>query len=839
MSESSSDQPRPETQPQDTSGPRIDNNAKKVPSAEALQPATAPEAPATQKEATNRKVEGSERPDHGQAQSGAERTRTLFQNAHQEFHASEVSPRELIGIKNIISAGQSIADLIDVDVRPYVEETSVSELAVRLESRAFENAVSATGLVVIEFPDRELLDPLCAAALAVVSRRGGDEIRPHWVVVGLRVEGNWITFIVNKIASEMQAKSASIGVVQPDVGSAFHRAFWEGSSSLRHLDQSLKDAGKLLLVLLQRADTPGDTAPTRREFKFWLRLSSEKAIAASLDRGENWVKDVGDLLLRRTANARLSYSQLKAACEEALKAKDISQFNITLQEDQDRASATFKRLLNGMHGYETEATFDLVALFLAAYLPGLNISHFSTLAQRIIRTLPPPPPPKDVEKSLGWPTWSPRDLRRLSEAHLIALNPSSDGGRRVFCASLVVASRLKDEFASDYIVLTELRRELLSSSFFAEGFLSAEQMREWAELVGHSQRDDPGTNAIRELARSFAAEGLRKPGRLKDLGARTSVATEALWNAWPEQHESDGITASFIASLSEAVGSDLAFQTLRFCSRDASSRIPPKIIANWIQEILKGSFSIDESLVHAFVREAATIADVERREYFLTKILDWTLDEQGSIEMRQRLRDALANAVWAALTRINDHVDTSSRVTDLPCVGGIPLETTIRLLSCLSEDTTVRIIDTNVRRAFGPTKEVNDDSESGLDWLQFHSGFVTMLLLAEWRERLVGDFKSAGNEGETWLKAVIAGLKKDRDRRQRLRRYATFVVDLFRHLKDYESEASDRKDYVRLLKSLNWIRSELRADSSDNPPRQPAEELVEGDDHGQRRECRI
>jgi hypothetical protein len=739
----------------------------------------------------------------------------ITQEARVILSKSSAPEADIAAIKNYFELGtRRIADLFEVNLTPRADDGENTAFCRNLEILVFGAGLPASGLLVVQYPNEEVFDALSSAALASArASRSEGSASVHQITVSFRKQQrDWIYPVISEIKSKMEASNSLIGILRPTPNSDLHGDFLSSAASIRNFDDLLKQSGRLLVVFLE--DFPETRIEGRLETKNWILVRSETALAALFDQRENWVHEV-KALVNRSGTSSVTYAQLRSACEAALKCGgDVGRFADALRNDAQSAKNMFVRALKEMQIYKSEGTFDMIGIFLAAYLPALSVSDFGKLAIRILKGLPPPP--ATDEKQVPW-QWTPRELRRLTDAQLIELKAERDGSRRVYCASSVVADTIRSEFEREYISLTELRRDLLSESYFAEAELTREQMTSWVELVAQSQRDDPGTAAIRQLAEAFAADKLRRKNWLKEAGSRASVAVITLWASFPDQDGDKGQAASFIDWLIAEAGSDVAFQTLRFCCREASCPIPAKTLLNWISRLLNGSYKIPETLVYAFVRDVSTVIDGDRREAFISKLLDWILDEHEALELRQSLRDSLANAIWAALLTSADDVPTPLKVAELPIVGGLSVATSLRFLTCLLEDATVRIIDQNIRQAFGVAQEADMDSQP-IDWLRLPSGFILVFLLAAWRELLIGDTGDESREDLAWLKALIESLKKDRERRRLLQQYLTRTAELIHNIKDMETDRGARKKYVELLKHLFWIRSELRADAQAAAP---------------------
>jgi hypothetical protein len=729
------------------------------------------------------------------------------QSVEIKIKDSNLDQNIFTGIANYVSFSRSTADRIALIAHPYAEEVSDPSFCRNIQSRLFHGAVSPTGLIVVEYPDDEGSEVFAAAIMASLR-----ESHPLASVGALSMlvtvedaQEDWTPHVVQKIIAEMK-NNARTALIRPTGNSRFPAALRQAYRSIRQLDQHLKQAQKLLIVLVEYgADDRAIVARDRDSVagatsRHWFVVQPQTALAALFDRPESWINEVEDLVGKNAPNP-LTYAQLKTQCEAALKFDDLGQFDQSLRSKGERASSTFKQTLRETHEYKPDATFDLVNMFLAAYLPGLGLSHFEKLAQRAVDSLPRAPIAGDG-RTLSWPPWTRRTLTRLQDAQLVELKPGSDGTRRVFCASPAVAAAFQQEFERDYILLTELRRDLLSDVFFAEGALSTEQIASWVRLVAQSQRDDPGTEAVRRLAETFRSlEPRRIP--LREAGRTGAVAITTFWSA--SSGEDGRLASAFVNALIAGGSAEVAFQAVRFCCRDSANPIPSKTLLSWILRILRSESKPAETLVYAFVRDVSTLPEADRRDVFMNTILDWILNESESHDLRKLLRDSLANAVWHALVTSGAEPDEPLKIVELPSVGGLPQATALRLLTCLSEETEVRIIDSNVRRAFGLGHET--------DWLRLQSGFILAFLFAEWRGRLVGNSLEDAQEGQSWLKSLIGTLKEERDRRRLLQRYLAFVIDSVRQVKDQNAARDSRRKYVRLLTHLIWVRAELRSDA--------------------------
>ncbi len=567
---------------------------------------------------------------------------------------------------------------------------------------------------------------------------------------------------------------------------------------LRQLERSFTDAGLLLIVFLKRSLSRGDTADPCAGSGPCIAVSTELALSALLDVEEEWVCRV-----RQAATVRgfeLSFAQLHAACTKARSFEDLAQFAGSVRSEHESASLEFRRQLDAFHAFAAEETFDVVALFLATYLPGLGISVFSALANWILAALPCPSKAGEDTKP-GWPHWTPRDLRRLLSKNAIELKTGSDGSRSI---SSPLANVIRGEFEQEHVSLAELRRALLAVPVLPDGFPSTTQIACWTRIVYAVQRDDPATEPVRRLARLLAATP-HSQGWQKNTGTRAAAAMAALWGAREGEAAGEAQTAAFVEELTSA-DAELALQALRFCSRDSACPVPPARLLSWISRALRAGGPRRTSLVYAFVRDITAISDEGRRETFLRRIVEWILDER--VDFRGVLRDCLASAMWSAVVSSGTPQAVALSPAELPCIGGLSEELCEKLVICLSEETKVRIIDPGLQRAFGDSPEDFDGHAVQLDRLE--CGLVLCTLLAEWRRKLAGDAVSPPEQAEAWLRRLIHVVSKDRSRRKSVQRAASLAVDVIRFLKIEGRNTVSRQRLGQLLADLLWTRAELR-----------------------------
>src|ERR1043165_3551238 len=152
----------------------------------------------------------------------------FHQTVHMGFHAANFKENDIAAIQNIIKLEKSISDLIEVEIKPYIEPASCSALCDRLRSVVFTAPLPSAGLVVLQYPDGEILDALGAAALAclrqdIPQNTGG----AAWIDVAfLREErSEWISATVTRILAGMESSKVQVGFVRPSPGSEFRGGF--------------------------------------------------------------------------------------------------------------------------------------------------------------------------------------------------------------------------------------------------------------------------------------------------------------------------------------------------------------------------------------------------------------------------------------------------------------------------------------------------------------------------------------------------------------------------------------------------------------------------------------
>jgi hypothetical protein len=721
------------------------------------------------------------------------------------FKESVLNKVEVNGLKATFTADKHIADFIEVDLKHYADEVADTTCHRNFCSRVFHRPFVSSGLLVVQFPNEEVLGAVRSAALAATRGECVPAAQVHRIEVSFREERpNWIGPTVDKIMKEMTDKHAVIGVCHPPSGSLLHEDFMRSYDHIRHLHQSFRQANRLLIVFLPQRSASDRVAGLPRESDLWFVVSPETALAAMLDRDDAWIEQVKSLV-GAGAGAKLSYADLRNACEAALKFENLVQFGETLRDDADRAAKAFDGLISQLHSRSAAGVFDLIAAFLAAHIPGLGISDFGKLASRVLGTLPPPSAPSDsAAKPAAWPQWAPSELRRLRDDRMIEVKGGTDG-RRVFCTSPAIAAQLRRAFDDEYFVLAELRQTLLADPLIVEAKLSSDQIALWVALIAAAQHDDAGTDAVRQLAKMFASGGLREKS-LKEIGARAAMVIVSFWSAMPGQDDERGPTAEFVRALLAEAGPQLPFQALRFCSRDASNPIGAKALQKWAYRVLKAGYhSIPESLVYAYVRDLLAIVDSGRRELFVSPLLDWIRGEHEPEGLRKVLRDSVANALWASVAAAAEGSPAVLTIEELPIVGGLTSATCANLLTLLA-DADVRVIDANIRRSFAGASIVDGDAQR-LDWLDIPAGLILASVLAEWRVRLGTDDAA---RGEAWLKTLIKPVRESREQRRYLYLCATYLIDFFRFCKANERDREEQQTYTKLIGQLSWVRSELR-----------------------------
>jgi hypothetical protein len=731
--------------------------------------------------------------------------------ANIQLGGATLKNTEVIAIKAMFLGGdRSIADRIDVDIKPHVNDSIEPIYCGNLRLLAFAKPFPAAGLVLVQYPDEEVLGAARSAALAALNSDTAAPVanRVQRIVVTFRdQQPDWLNPTINKIVAEMDAKEAIIGVFSPRPDSQLHEDFIRSHDLISVFDQSLRQANKLLVVFLQEQAISDRVIAVRRESDLWFIVRSETVLAAFFNREDKWVKEVRSLATGG-AGVGLNYAELRSACEAALRFDHLDGFAEALGNDVERATRAFRRLVSQ---HNADGVFDLTGIFLAAHIPGLGISDFDRLATYIVGTLPPPQTPSETEKAASWPRWSPKELRRLRDEKIIELKTGADGSKRVFCSSPAVAARLRREFEDEYISLAELRRALLSNSLFAEGALTADQIVHWVTLVATAQADDAGTEAIRQLAKTFASDDLRRQFKKKDIGRKAAMAIASLWGATPEQDDGRGPAADFVRALLAEAGPEIAFQALRSCSRDTSNPIAPRALLNWTYRVFKAGDSIPETLIHAYVRDLMTIADSGRREVFVSRLLEWTLHKHEPEALRRTLRNSIANALWASLVTQAEDLPGGSTIEALPVIGGLSPDTCANLLASLAAEEPVRIIDSAIRAAFAATSNLSIDGVP-TDWLEIPSGLILAFILAEWRERVGTADTAQSDRCEAWLRVLVKPIREDRKQRRYLLSCVTYLVDFFRYYRTHEKDREAQQGYVRLIKQLLWVRSELRLD---------------------------
>jgi hypothetical protein len=715
---------------------------------------------------------------------------------------------EINFVKTVLNAGaRDISDLIEIDMRPHLDNSVDAAVCDRLRQRVFHTPFPQFGIVVIEYPNEDLLRVVRAAALSIVqSSAAGSSIDARRVDVTFREEHpNWIAKTIAKIAAEMAMNLAKVGLLHPPTGSALYEDFVRSEDRIRHLGESFKQTNSLLIVFLEARSTLVADATPRRGNDVRICVRVETALAAIVDRSDDWVEDVKRRLRAGGKGMELGYGELKSACEIALRFSDLTQYTESLRDDANTSAKFLLKVMAEQTGERVDDVFDLTALFLASHVPGLGLSDFEKLANEIVANRPLPPPAADETRSLtAWPRWTPVRLQRLRAAGIMQLKAGPDGTRQVFCASPTIAARLRTEFEDEHFALAELRLALLSSSLFVERQLSADQVECWTGLIAAAQKDDAGTDAIAKFARTFDVKSGAMS--LKQRGQRAGLALTGLWlNS--RQDEDRGPAADFVHSLVRETGAEVLLQALRFCNCDASSPISVRVLKNWVHLALKAGRSIPETLTYAYVRDLLTISNVERRKEFVAQFLEWIGDEDKLDALGKALRDSIANTLLVSLVAGATNLSENPTVGMLPIFGGLPTETCSRIFACLAAEPSVRIIDSTVRKAFDATSRSSVDGSQ--IWLEMPPGRIVVFILAIWREWLAVGDASEHVESNAWLRAILDQLRQDRKHRLYLLQCLTELLSLFRDYREKEADRALQQNYSQLIKQFLWVRAAL------------------------------
>ncbi|WP_234685132.1 hypothetical protein [Bradyrhizobium monzae] len=728
---------------------------------------------------------------------------TLSVNAN--FEKAKLEGSEINFIKAVLNAGaRNISDLIEIGVKPHVECRVDLVVCNRLRQRAFHKPFPEAGLVVIEYPNDDVLGVVRASALSAVrldSAGSGNDV--HRVDVIFREERrNWIAKAIEKTITELAEKAVTVGLLYPLTGSDFYEDFMRSDDQIRHLGEACRQTNILLIVFLEeRPALPGATTG-RRDSDVRICVRLETALAATFDREETWVEDLRRRLVAGGTGAELSYVELKSACEAALRFTNLKQYTESLRNDADASANFLLKVMTEQLGENVDHVFDLVALFLAAYIPGLGLSDFERLANAIIATLPLPPPVTGTAVPVARPRWTPARLQRLRTEGIVQLKTGAEGMRQVFCASPAIAARLRAEFDDEHVTLAGLRRALVPSTLFVEKQLSTDQIECWTALMTVAQRDDASTDAIAGFAKTFGDDGIRLPSR--ERGHRAGLALTSFWLN-PQQDESRGPATDFVRALLKQAGPEVAFQALRSCSRNASNPIAINALKSWTHRILQTGQSIPETLTYAYVRDLLSTPTVERRQKFVVQLVEWIGTDDEPDALSKVLRDSIANALWAPLVTAAANASDIPTVGTLPIFGGLPAETCSKLLACLITEAPVRIIDSNVREAFAATSRPNIDEPQS--WLEMPPGRIVAFLFAMWREWLAAGDASAQAEGDAWLQTILRELRQDRRHRRYLLQSVTELLALFRDHRQREVDKAVQQTYLRLIQQLLWVRA--------------------------------